>query len=57
MGGPELIHRHAAVARRLLECPHLLDGALAQVAWIGLAQGVPQTTQELQQGGGGLDQR
>ena len=56
MGGPEFIHRHATVARCLLKGTHLLDGALAQVAGIGLAQGVPQATQELQQGGGRLDQ-
>ena len=55
--GAELIHRHAGIARRLLEGADLLDRALAQIAGIGLAVGVAQAAKELQQRRGGLDQR
>ncbi len=54
---PDLIHRHTAVARRLLEGANLLDGALAQLRRIRLAVGVAQAPEQLQQRCGCLDQR
>ena len=53
----QLVHRHAGIARGLLEGAHLLDGTLAQFAGVRLAVGVAQPAEQLQQRRGGRDQR
>ena len=57
MRRPQLLVRHAAVARGGLELAHLAHRALAQIVDIGRRQCGAQPPEQLQQGRGGDDQR
>ena len=51
------LHRHAGVARLLLEAAHRAHRALAQIAGVGLIEGIAQPGEQLQQRRRGGDQR